>query len=83
MFRGPKPETRGERQREKILPGRIQLLSHKTKEWKQQKKCGVQVLISKVVQVLIVKKDGEDRKEKKCDEIWKEGQNKLVGEYTY
>jgi len=28
----PKPETRGERQREKILPGRIQLLSHKTKE---------------------------------------------------
>jgi len=28
------------------------------------KKCGVQVLISKVVQVLIVKKDGEDRKEK-------------------
>lgn len=40
-------------------------------------------MISKVVQVLIVKKDGEDRKEKKCDEIWKEGQNKLVGEYTY
>ena len=63
MFRGPKPETRGERQREKILPGRIQLLSHTTK------KCGLQVLISKVVQVLIVKKDGEDRKEKKCDEI--------------
>lgn len=71
MFRGPKPKTRGGRQRKKILPGRIQLLSHKTKEWehthtkkKKGGRGGHRSWSVKVVQVLIVKKDGKDRNEK-------------------